>query len=536
MSTESNHYPLIARSDLSAFWALFTDNLTNLIVLSGVCKFVFGMPTEIVFGRIVPGAATAILAGVIVYTLLARRLARQTGRNDVTALPYGISTPVMFVYLFGVIGPIYWATNDAVLAWQVGIGAGFLGGIVAACGAIVGPFIKRVTPRAGMLGTLCGIALVFIGTVSMAIIFENPIVGFVSLLVIAWGLIGGFRIYFNLPAGLVALTLGTLVALAMGTASVSFEGVGFYPPMPYFGDLVAGVSYLFNNPELFLILVPVQIYNFIETMNNVESAEACGDKYPVGFCQVTDGMGTMVGALFGSPFPTTVYIGHPAYKRIGARSGYVLLVGIVFFLAATLGLMAFLNNLVPLAAAAPILVYVSISLISDSARNCKRTHMMAIAIAMMPHVSNFAIVKWGSMLNALRGLGVENLPGLTDPALVDAMLREGAHVMGHQSLSQGSIITGLMWGSIVALVIDGKFRNAGMFSVVAGALASVGILHSASLQLPQLTDITIGYLLIGAALIFLPQFSTTERLVKKQKKNKVGKAPKDTGSDEETLA
>ena len=153
--------------------------------------------------------------------------------------------------------------------------------------------------------------------------------------------------------------------------------------------------------------------------------------------------------------------------------------------------------------------------------------MMAIAIAMMPHVSNFAIVKWGSMLNALRGMGVEDLPGLTDPALVDAMLREGSHVLGHQSLSQGSIITGLMWGSIVALVIDGKFRNAGLFAVVAAALSSLGILHSSSLRLPTLTEITIGYTIIGLALIFLPQFSRTERLVEKKNKREKREAMAD---------
>jgi len=183
MSNEFN-YPLFSRNDLSAFWALFTDNLTNLIVLSGICKFVFNMPNEIVFGRIVPGAAIAILLGVCVYTYLAKRLAARTRRNDVTALPYGISTPVMFVYLFGVIGPIYWSTNDAELAWQIGIGAGFIGGIVAAAGALVGPFLKRVTPRAGMLGTLCGIALVFIGTVPLTMVFEEPLIGFVSLAIV----------------------------------------------------------------------------------------------------------------------------------------------------------------------------------------------------------------------------------------------------------------------------------------------------------------------------------------------------------------
>ena len=170
MTDTTYNYKLYNRSDFNAFWALFTDNLVNLLILSGVCQFVFQMPAEIVFGRIVPGAAVAILAGVVVYTLMAKWVANKQGK-DVTALPYGISTPVMFVYLFGVIGPIFWATGDSLLAWQVGIGAGFMGGIVAAFGAIVGPFLKRITPRAGMLGTLCGIALVFIGSVPLALEF-----------------------------------------------------------------------------------------------------------------------------------------------------------------------------------------------------------------------------------------------------------------------------------------------------------------------------------------------------------------------------
>ena len=188
-----------------------------------------------------------------------------------------------------------------------------------------------------MLGTLCGIALVFIGTVPLATVFENPFIGFASMIIILWGLVGRFRLPFNIPAGLLALAVGTVVALAIGQSKISFEGVGFYPPVPYFGDLVAGIQHLFANPELFLVLVPVQIYNFIETMNNVESAEAAGDHYPVATCQITDGAGTMIGALFGSPFPTTAYIGHPAYKRMGAHSGYVIGVGVVIPLAAFLG-------------------------------------------------------------------------------------------------------------------------------------------------------------------------------------------------------
>jgi AGZA family xanthine/uracil permease-like MFS transporter len=503
MQGGSHSYKLFARNDFSAFWALFTDNLINLIVLSGICQFVFQMPAEIVFGRIVPGAAVAIVAGIAVYTWLAKRTAEREGR-DVTALPYGISTPVMFVYLFGVIGPIYWSTQDAVLAWQVGIGAGFMGGIVAGLGALIGPFLKRVTPRAGMLGTLCGIALVFIGTVPLATVFEDPFVGFASMIIILWGLVGRFRLPFNIPAGLLALIVGTVVAFGIGKASISVEGVGIYPPLPYFGDLVLGIGHLFANPELFLVLVPVQIYNFIETMNNVESAEAAGDSYPVALCQVTDGAGTMLGAVFGSPFPTTAYIGHPAYKRMGAHAGYVIGVGVVIPVAAFFGLLAFLNNLIPVAAAAPVLVFVALSLITNTAHAIRPGHMAAVTIAMMPHVSAFLVIKWGSLMGALGASGVEGLPDLGDPALTAALLQQGAHFEGHLALSQGAILTGLIWGAIVASVIDGRFRNAGGFALAACAMSLVGIIHSASLHWPEPSGVSMGYLIAAAFLLIYP--------------------------------
>ncbi|GLT10992.1 hypothetical protein GCM10007928_32240 [Sulfitobacter porphyrae] len=511
MSDTTYTYKLFNRSDFNAFWALFTDNLVNLLILSGVCQFVFQMPADIVFGRIVPGAAVAILAGVVVYALLAKWVANRQGK-DVTALPYGISTPVMFVYLFGVIGPIFWATNDPLLAWQVGIGAGFMGGIVAAFGAIIGPFLKRITPRAGMLGTLCGIALVFIGSVPLAEIFEHPLIGFTSLLFILWGLIGRFRLPGNVPAGLVAIAVGTIIAIFLGQSSFSTEGVGFYPPVPYFGDMIAGIQYLFANPELFLVLIPVQIYNFIETMNNVESAEAAGDTYPVALCQVTDGAGTMIGALFGSPFPTTVYIGHPAYKRMDARAGYIIGVAFVIAAAAFLGFLSFLAGLIPIAAAAPVLVFVSVSLITNTAFAVRPAHMAAVAFAILPHISEFLMVKWGSLMNALRTSGVEGLPPLGDNALTAALLREGAHYEGHLALSQGAIITGLVWGAIVADVIDGRHRHAGGFAIVAAIMSSVGIIHSYTLQFPQFDGITTGYLIIGAFLIFYPMVAPREDL------------------------
>jgi AGZA family xanthine/uracil permease-like MFS transporter len=294
---------LFSKDDLSAFWALFADNLANLILIMSVCTFVFKMPTEVVFGHILPGLGVALLLGLSAYAYLAHKLSIRENRSDVTALPYGISTPILFVYLFGIIGPVYWATNDSLLAWRVGIAAAFLGGAIEMAGSVFGPWLTRHLPRAGMLGTLAGIALVFIAAVPLAEIFEHPVIGLPAAAVILIGLLAMVLLPGGLPAGLVAIVLGVIIGLCTGDATLNLKGVGFYPPIPVFGDLCEGLTALFNNPWIFAVVIPAEIYTFIETMNNVESAEAAGDSYPVHTCQLIDGAGTMLGALFGNHRP-----------------------------------------------------------------------------------------------------------------------------------------------------------------------------------------------------------------------------------------
>jgi AGZA family xanthine/uracil permease-like MFS transporter len=220
----------------------------------------------------------------------------------------------------------------------------------------------------------------------------------------------------------------------------------------------------------------------------------------------------MLGALFGSPFPTTVYIGHPAYKRLDAHAGYIIGVAVVIAAAAFVGLLSFLAGLIPVAAAAPVLVFVSVSLITNTAWAVKPMHMAAVSFAILPHISAFLVTKWGSLMNALRSSGVEGLPSLGDEALTAALLVEGAHYEGHLALSQGAIITGLIWGAIVADIIDGRFKMAGGFAIAASLMSSVGIIHSYKLQLPQLDPITIGYLIVGAFMYLYPLVAPKEDL------------------------
>ena len=220
---------------------------------------------------------------------------------------------------------------------------------------------------------------------------------------------------------------------------------------------------------------------------------------------MVDGAGTLVGALFGSAFPTTVYIGHPGYKRLGARSGYALGVGIVFFVGSLFGLVAFLHHLIPMAAVAPMLVFIGIVITGQAFTACKPQHAMAVAVAMIPHVSNLLVTKWMSLSKVLAGD-----PGrLFSPEVIAAMKMEGAHVAGQSALFQGSIIIGLLWGAMAAFLLDRKPLHAALTALAAAVLSSIGIIHAPSVTL-QITQVFYGYLMVGTLCVLLHFFGKAE--------------------------
>ena len=154
--------PFWTRGDLNAFFGLGINMLVNVLVLAGLCIGVVNMAPDDVYRVVLPALGIELLVGNIFYFYLARRLAMKERRNDVTALPYGPSVPHMFIVTLVIMLPTYLATKDPVAAWMAGLAWAFIIGVIILIGAFVGPTIRRLTPRAAMLGTLAGISLAFI--------------------------------------------------------------------------------------------------------------------------------------------------------------------------------------------------------------------------------------------------------------------------------------------------------------------------------------------------------------------------------------
>jgi AGZA family xanthine/uracil permease-like MFS transporter len=143
----------IVRGDIDGFFGLALDNLVQLLLIETLCQFVLGFPPELIYGRVLPGAAVSILVGNLFYAFQAKKLAERTGRTDVCALPYGINTVSLIAHVFLVMLPAkVLATtagmhDPARVAWQAGLFATFCSGVIELALAFVAERVRKVTPR-----------------------------------------------------------------------------------------------------------------------------------------------------------------------------------------------------------------------------------------------------------------------------------------------------------------------------------------------------------------------------------------------------
>src|SRR5450432_1615178 len=198
--------------DWNAFFGFGTNILVNLLTLSALLRFVLQMPDELVFKRILPAAGLMMCMSTVYYASLAYRLAKKTGRTDVCALPSGISVPHMFIVTFVIMLPIKLATGDPMKAWQAGLTWVFIQSFVLMLGGFLAPIVRRITPKAALLGALAGVSISFISMKPALEMLMTPVIGVVCFAIILVSWFGGVRYWRGIPAGLVAIAVGCVIA------------------------------------------------------------------------------------------------------------------------------------------------------------------------------------------------------------------------------------------------------------------------------------------------------------------------------------
>lgn len=469
------------RGDIDGFFGLALDNLVQLILIVTLCQGVLGFSPALVYGTILPGVAVSLILGNLFYAWQAKRLARQTGRTDVCALPYGINTVSLFANVFLIMLPALLAARQRGLdehaamtfAWQIGLLACLGSGLIELGSSLVAERVRRASPRAALLSTLAGIALGFISFSFLFRTFATPVVGLATLGIVLMTYFGRVEFRGRIPGGLVAVAVGTALGWTTGLVDLSnapaSETLDLNLPVPVLGDLLASLT-VDQVLLYFAIILPMGLFNVLGSLQNIESAEAAGDRYPTGPSLAMNGIGTLAAALFGSCFPTTIYIGHPGWKAMGARAGYSILNGVFCTLICITGTLAWITWAIPLEAGMAIVLWIGIIMTAQAFEATPRQHAPAVVLGLLPGLG-----AWGALM-VKDGLRVGGAP--FSPDLVEKFRASGTYVDGVFALEQGFIFTAMILSAVTVHLIDRRFVTAGLWCLLAAGLSLMGLMHS----------------------------------------------------------
>ncbi len=452
----------------TAFLTLFFDNIGVLLFFSGILVFTFNYPIEIISKQMIPGTALGVLFGDLIYTYMAYRLGKSTKRKDVTAMPLGLDTPSSIGLAFAVIGPAYVATKDPILTWQLGMSTLFLIGIVKIVTSFFGSMVQRIVPKAGLLGSIAGIGLVLLGFIPLIEIFNEIVVGMVALGLIFAALMGGMNLPGRIPGVLAAVILGSLIHLILGYAGMLPE---FQKPTLELSLCIPTFSteFLHTLPKCIKYLpiaIPFGLMTIIGGINNTESARLAGDNYNTRNILLTEAFTSLIAAFFGGVIQTTPYIGHPAYKKMGATYWYTLLTGLLIGLGALIGLLSVFMALIPRAVLAPIFLFIGFEIVRQAYKECPESHSPAVSFSFLPVIANLVMIILTQFL-VFAAITPAGLP------LRLQVLHQSLTVLGN-----GFILTAMLWGSLVALIIDRRPRAAAKYALCCAFLTLFGFIHS----------------------------------------------------------
>lgn len=481
-----HRYQWAQPGDINAFFGLMLDNVAGLLLMVGLLSG-FGFPTDFAVSAMVPGTALGVLIGDLAFFFLAFRLAHRSGRSDVTAMPLGLDTPSTFGIVLFVLGPSFLQGQEMGLSeidaayrtWHIGIWCIVLSGVLKFTLAPFTEWVRRVIPRAGLLGSLAAIALVLISFLPLMDIFGHPLPGMLAMVIVLTTLVGRIPLPGRTPGTLGALIVSGVVFYAMclipGTGyefPAAPESIQWLPTKWLEAWQFSWVSAFDDALPYLPIAMPFAIGTVVGGVDCTESAAAAGDKYDTRTVIGVEALATLIAGFSGGVIQTTPYIGHPAYKAMGGRAAYTLGTAMLIGSAGLIGYFAWLNAYIPAPAVYPILVFVGLEITAQSFLATPRRHYAAVALACLPALAFLAMSIPGRIFG---DVDVRDA-GLTMTNLADGGLVANMKTLG--MLSSGFILTSLLWSWALAKAIDRQMAVAAKVMALAGFMTLFGIIHS----------------------------------------------------------
>ena len=481
----SQRYQWAQKGDINAFFGLMLDNVAGLLLMVGLLAG-FGFPVDFAVSAMVPGTALGVLIGDLAFFVLAFVLARRSGSPHVTAMPLGLDTPSTFGIILFILGPSFTQGQEMGLSeieaayrtWHIGIWCIVLSGCLKFALAPFCEWVRRIVPRAGLLGSLAAIALVVISFLPLMEILRHPLPGMLALVIVLTTLVARIPLPGRTPGTLGAL----IVAGAVFYLMCYVKGSGYEFPQPIDVSLFP-TKWMeswefhwvaqFDDALAYLpIAFPFALATVVGGIDCTESAAAAGDKYDTRTVIGVEAFATLVAGLSGGVIQTTPYIGHPAYKAMGGRAAYTLGTALLVGSAGLVGYFAWLNAYIPAPAVYPILVFVGLEITAQSFLATPRRHYAAVAFACLPALAFLAM----SLPSRIFGDAFTRQAGVNPDTLSDPRLQQDLLTL--TMLSSSFILASLLWSWALAAAIDRRLTTAARVMATAGVMTLFGVLHS----------------------------------------------------------
>lgn len=472
-----NHYRWAAAGDVNAFFGLMLDNIAGLFLTVSLLYISCGFPVTFSLQYLVPGTAIGVLVGDLLFFWLAFRLARRTGRSDTTAMPLGLDTPSTIGMVFFVLSDAYRSAlgdgmaveSAARFAWHIGICSIFFTGIFKLICTAASGWVRRVVPRAGLLGSLAAIALVLICFLPLMEVLKAPLVGMVALAVVLTALTARVPFPFRIPGALGALLVGGAIYYLMfwvGLMEMEEKPDITLPTGWFEAFQFEWIKAIPHALHYLPIVIPFALATVIGGIDCAESAAAAGDEYDTRTVIGIEAVATLVAAFCGGVVQTTPYIGHPAYKAMGGRAAYTLATALFVGGAGLLGYFGFIYWLIPKAAMYPILIFIGLEITAQSYHATSRRHFPALAFATIPALAKLVMIYAGGLVFLL------------DKPLLELSPSNAASLQTIRILAAGFIVTSLLWASALAALIDRRLLRAAGWFTIAAICSLFGVIHS----------------------------------------------------------
>lgn len=493
------------RSELNAFFTFFFDIIVTLFVFIGLLSFV-GYPLQFTIENILPAIVIGILVGNSIYSWMSAKLS-VAADGVKTALPLGIDITTLVPIILLIVGPSlqhfkteFGDTDKALFySWYVGMGASLWLGAIKFCLAFCSEMLRRIIPMAGMLGSIAGVAFAWLGADPILKIFELPPVGLLALMVVIVSLMARIRLPGGMPGAVSALMICLPLYYLLGyiglmpensqIQSLNWDMMGLHLPSFQTG----GFSLLFNNTLGYIsVIFPLGLLVAIIATNITAAAALSGNTYSTRKVIIADAFATFALGCFGGIGQTTPYLGHETYHKMGAKYLYGLFAVLTLLLVCFSGMLNVLLVFIPSAVFLPLLVIVCLDIIILSFNSAGKTnHSAAIIIAMIPAVMSLIYTKIDELVIALRfalasmesklseSVDLAPIAGEVNFQL-DKIMSNAWYdsYFALRLLSQGYILTAIIWGATISLIMDKKLHRAALFLSVASILSLFGIIHS----------------------------------------------------------